>query len=67
VGVDRLATGDLEQPAAQVVSTPQPRIGPQCGQERLLEDVVGLLAPDACGQEPEHGFTVLLEHRLEGR
>ena len=43
VGVDRGGGGDAVQPRAQVLGVAQPRIGAQRAQERVLEDVLGVL------------------------
>jgi len=67
VMVDRLARGDPQQPAVQVLAVPQPWIGPQRRQERLLEDVVGLDRPDRRPAEPVDDGPMGIQQVLERR
>jgi hypothetical protein len=65
VVVDRLAVGDRDQPAAQVAVVLELRVGTQRRQERLLEAVLGALAPDRPAQHGHHLGRVLVDQDLE--
>jgi hypothetical protein len=54
VGVDRRGGGHAVQPRPQVVGVAQPRIGAQGPQQRVLEDVLGVVGarePARVGQQ----------------
>jgi hypothetical protein len=67
VVVDRLATGDLQQPTAQVGVAAQVRVGTQCGDARLLEAVVGIDRADGGDEEAVHDSAMAVEQDLERR
>ena len=66
VMVERLAVGDRQHPAAQVLGVAQPRVGAHRGEERLLEAVVGVLAADRRHEEAPDRLALLVEEALEG-
>ena len=65
--VDRDARGDRQHPGAQVLAVLEPVVGAQGPEERLLEGVVGAVAPELAPQQPEHLGAVLVVERLERR
>ena len=46
---------------------PERRVGAQRAEERLLERVLGPVAPDPADEQPEHLVAVLGVEALEGR
>ena len=56
---------DREDPRAQLATVLQPRIGAEGSHERLLEGVLGALAPQPLDEEPEDLVAVLLVEALE--
>jgi hypothetical protein len=67
VDVERLVVRDRQHPCAQVRSRPQPLVRAQRRQERLLEGIVGVVAPDGRDEEAQHIVAVGVEEALEGR
>jgi hypothetical protein len=65
VVVDRLAVGDRQQPAAQVVGVAEPWVGAERRQECLLEAVLGVGAADGAAQGRHHDPGVLADQCLE--
>jgi hypothetical protein len=64
--VDRLAVRDGEQPRAEIAGVIQLRVRAECGDEGLLEAVLGVMGADGGDQEAEHVGAVLVEQCLEG-
>jgi hypothetical protein len=67
VVVEDLAVGDGEQPAPQVRGVTELRVGPQRGDDRLLEAVGAVVGADLGHHEPVEVRSVVVEQRLEGR
>jgi len=65
VVIDRLAMGDRDQPATQVPPVLQLGVGPQGGEEGLLEAVLGAGAADRSAQDGHHVARVLVDQGLE--
>ena len=67
VGVDRLAMGDRQHPGLQVRAGAQPRVCLQCGDERLLEAVLGLDRAHRGNQKAPDVLAMAVEEALERR
>ena len=65
--VERLAVRDRQHPRPQVRVRAQARIGAQRRDERLLEAVLGLAAPDRGDQKAPDVLAVGVEKALKGR
>jgi hypothetical protein len=64
--VDGRVVGDLQQPRPERRVAAEPAEPVEGAQERVLADVVGAVAPDDAGGDPEHHVAVALDERLEG-
>ena len=65
VVVDRLVVGDGEQPGVEVAGVRQSVVGAERRDERVLENVLGVVRADRGDEVSEHVGRVLLEHLLE--
>ena len=65
--VDRLAARNRQQPRPQVARVLEIGVGTKGGDEGLLEAVVGVMAPNARGEEAEYISGVLVEQGLKRR
>jgi hypothetical protein len=67
VMVDRLSGGDRQDPAVELGAVRDPPVGPERRQERLLEDVIGVLGTHRDHQEAVHRRPIRVQERLERR
>jgi len=67
VRVDRDPRRDRHHPGAEMLAVPEPVVGSQRPQERLLERVVRPLVPESAAKEAEHLAGMLGVEHLERR